>query len=104
MRTFQLQRLNPVKVVIVGILVVETILGCGAGPQSYDQDAIDKATARAQKARAIFDKVNGDYQAISPGDKADLLKLSNNDENSLKKLWQTMAHPPGAGANGSSPK
>lgn len=103
MWNFRSPKLRLAKVLCAGTVILVAV-GCGAGPQAYDQDTINKATTRAQTARAIFNKVNGDYSSISPQDKAELLKLSNNSEEDVKKLWNAMAHPPGGGPTMTPPK
>jgi hypothetical protein len=51
------------------------------------------------KLRTYFDKVNGNFEALSPEDKAEVIKLVGNEENA-KKSFSMMVPNRGAGGTG----
>jgi len=67
-----------------------------------DAARIDKA----QQMRAIFDKVNGDWDKLTGPDKEEYIKLTGlKSEDQAKTWWVTMKYglggaPPGKGAGG----
>lgn len=75
------------------------IAGCGdsGGPEAQvDQGRVDKLTS----IRTLFDKSKGDYNALSPADKAELLRLCDNDQAKVETTWNVMKTgpvPPGGG-------
>lgn len=74
------------------------IAGCGAAGQEIDKEASAKAVVNAQMARQIFDNAQGKFEAVSEADKAKLKEAYGGDEG-VKKLWESMTHPPiGSGA------
>lgn len=58
-----------------------------------------------QQMRVIFDKVNGDYSAVSPDDKANMLKLAGSQAE-VDNLWKVMSlnKTGGGGGNNGAPQ
>jgi hypothetical protein len=42
----------------------------------------------------MFTKAGGDYSKLSASDHAEFVKGFNNNEETAKKYWEMMAHPP----------
>ena len=60
---------------------------CGSGPNpKVETDRLESAT----KMRALFDKTGGDYQKLTAEDRAELMKMFDNNEANVKQSWQFM--------------
>jgi len=67
---------------------VVTAFGCGGpGP---DPKVEDNRLEAAQKVRVAFDKVGGNYNALSAEEKGELLKLFDGNEQNLQQTWNLM--------------
>jgi hypothetical protein len=62
----------------------------------------EDGVARMTEMRGFYDKVKGDWNALSAEDKAAFTKLAG-DEAKAQKIWGTMAGPPGAGPGAGGP-
>ena len=61
--------------------------------------------SNAQQERAIYNKVDGDWDKLTAEDKATFLKLTGFPEEKSKNMWVIMKYglngaPPGKGAGG----
>ena len=84
-------------------IVLCGIVGCsGGGTQSMNQDYLANAEEQGKAKRAIFDKVSGDWEALSAEDKKQFISYFP-DENNAKKFWEMMKHPPSSGGPGIPP-
>jgi hypothetical protein len=88
------------KVAAVGALVLScsflsvVVTGCGSGGGPDPQVEASRLET-AKSMRAIFDKVHGNYEMLSPDDKAAFTKLSRGDEAKAKLAWDQMKYGPG---------
>ncbi len=72
----------------LGFLAV-LLLGCGSDHPAITQSPKAEIDRNVQM-RVIFDKVNGDASALSPADKATLVKLAGSQAN-VDSLWKIMS-------------
>jgi hypothetical protein len=83
--------------------VVVAPMGCSGGsPQldtAYEKERLDKMTT----LRSYFDKVNGDYTALSAEDKAAFLKLCDGDQAKADVTWKLMKEGPSGGGRPGGP-
>ncbi len=70
---------------------VPALSGCGT-TQATDQGYVKQAEAKASKIREIFDKVKGDWNALTPEDKAAFIALYK-DEAEAQYAWEGMKNP-----------
>ena len=84
--------------ITVGLLLTVGVLGgCGNDHPPITQSPQSEVNTAVQM-RVIFNKVNGDYGALSAEDKAEVLKLGGSQAN-VDSLWKTMSlNKPGAQA------
>jgi len=83
--------------ILLAILGVSVLSGCGAGPQEVDKGYVQKSTENAKVARGIFDATKGQWDSVSPADKKKLSDAYGSDANA-KKVWDSMVAPPSGGA------
>lgn len=76
-------------------------IGCGDTPAPEAMGGED-GVARMTEMRGLYDKVKGDWNALTAEDKAAFTKLAGDDAKA-QKLWATMSGPPGAGPGSSGP-
>lgn len=69
------------------------LVGCGseAGPDPTDQK---QNVANAQSMRSYFEKAGGDYEKLTPEDKAAYVAVSGGEEKA-KQNWDLMKNGPG---------
>ena len=72
------------------------LVGCSAGSQTYDEDAIKHATDNAKVVRGIFDASGGDYDKVPASDKKKLAEIYKDDAGA-RKAFELIKHPPGSG-------
>lgn len=72
-------------------MAVPALCGCGT-TQATDQDYVKQAEVKAAKIREIFDKVKGDWNALTPEDKSAFIALYK-DEAEAKVAWEGMLNP-----------
>lgn len=90
---------------LIGFVLLGLAGGCGsAGKVELDKDYMATAEAQGKDKRAIFERANGDYNAMSSEDRTKFLSYFSNEEDA-KKFWELMAHPPSsqAGPVGTNP-
>jgi hypothetical protein len=75
------------------------LAGCGSAPEADPKIESSRREA-AVEMRAIFNKVNGNYESLSAEDKAAFLKLCNNDPKVVEQSWNGMKNGPGGSASG----
>lgn len=68
------------------------IAGCGAQGQATDEAYVKQAEAKAGDIRAIFDKVGGKWEALTPEDKSAFV-ANFKDEAEAKSAWELMLNP-----------
>lgn len=81
---------------VFGVLV--GLSGC-----SSSEPDVKVETARLQKAedmRSYFDKVKGDYSALSEADHKQYVSIFAGDETKAKKTWDMMKYGPGGAPAG----
>jgi hypothetical protein len=87
----------PVLAVLLSISLV-TFSGCGPGEPDKPVSIASEARVNDIVAmRKIFDQVKGDWEALSPADKAEYTKLAGDDEKA-KLMWANMKDPMSANA------
>lgn len=70
--------------------------GCGDGSGGKPQSiASETRVQEIVKMREIFDKVRGNWDALSAEDKAEYTRLAG-DEAKARQMWEGMANPVGA--------
>jgi hypothetical protein len=80
----------------LGLAMVAGV-GAGCQPENAGVDpAYMKTAEEAGKVnREIFVKVGGDYDKMTPEDRAKFLANFKNDEAQAKRFWDLMKNPPG---------
>lgn len=75
-----------------------TLVGCDDKVPPAESPAKEKARAdNGTKLRTYFDKCNGNFDALSPTDKAEVVKLVGTEDNA-RKAFSYMVPSRGAGA------
>lgn len=82
--------------ILLALLGVFVLSGCGAGTQEVDQGYVQKSTENAKLARSIFDANKGQWDSVSAADKKKLAEAYGSDANA-KKVWDLMVAPPAGG-------
>ncbi len=85
------------------VLLPLVLAGCGsgAGPDPKVESARVNA---AQQTRAMFDKSGGNFDSLSPDDKAATLKMFDGKEADARRSWDMMRSrgvPPTGGGSAS---
>lgn len=78
------------------------LVGCG-DDNNLNPDATIMSVETAKEARKLFERYNGDYQAMSESDKKAYLDLFKGDQARADKTWEIMSSPPPGSAPGGSP-
>lgn len=90
------------KTVVVAFFLVLmgawALSGCAPDPTPEGAAAIMSVDA-AKETRQIFDRAGGNWDALTPADKARLIEL-NNTEEQAQQTWELMKNPPGATPSG----
>lgn len=81
---------------ISAVAAAALLTGCGAQGQAVDKDYMAKAEAKAGDIRVIFDKVGGNWDAMTAEDKAAYV-ANFKDEAEAKAAWDVMISPPPRG-------
>lgn len=85
---------TPFRIVCAAFAVAAIALaGCDAGTPKLDEQHLEKATAGAFEMRAIFDKVEGDWEKLTPDDKKTFIDAWGGDEKVAKTQWDYMKNP-----------
>ncbi len=84
---------------LLAMVATATLPGCG-DEVKLDEQATIMPVDTAKKSRELFDKVAGDYNALTEADRKTYLDLFEGDEARAKKTWDIMANPPGSGPTG----
>jgi hypothetical protein len=80
-------------ILLLAITIVPiTLTGC-SGDVKLDNKATIMDVDVAKKSRELFDKVQGDYEKLTPEDKAAYLKLHGNDQSKADGTWKLMTNP-----------
>jgi hypothetical protein len=86
------------------LLLLLILVGCvGCGDSGPDPKVETNRVEAATKIRTLFDQTGGDYTKLSATDKADLLKLFNNNEAEAQKSWNFMKDRGGQGTAPGTP-
>jgi len=103
MKTPALNLVPGLLLIVLGVGLSTSIIGCSSSvpPPVVDPVRLDKA----QKERAIFDKVDGDYDKLAGPDREEFIKLTGLTADKAKAWWVVMKYglngpPPGKGAGG----
>lgn len=104
MKRTKLNLLTLVALSVVAPAFTSALSGCdtsGPKPGPVDPVRVDKA----QQMRAILDKVDGDWDKLTPEDRTKFIQLTGLDDEKAKNWWVTMKYglngpPPGKGASG----
>lgn len=85
-------------VALSALLLLAPLTGCGADQKLEEKSFMSVEDTKAN--RELFDKVGGDYDKLTPEDKAAYLKRFDNDESRGAKMWDLMKNGPGGGPSG----
>ena len=74
--------------------------GCsGSDKSGRDTSSQEKSVENAKTMRTLFDKVGGDFDKLSPEDKAAFIKLFENEAKAMD-TWNRMKSGPGGAPRG----
>ncbi len=74
---------------ILCIIILGSVLGCGSGSAPNPKVETQRVES-AQKMRAAFIRVNGDYEQLSSTEKDEFVKMFNGKESDAKQAWSFM--------------
>lgn len=82
-------------------LAIFAVIGCdsGGGP---DTKVEENRMEQAQLLRSTFDKVGGNFDKMTPEEKAEILKIYKGDENNARRAWSMLQAGGLAGPSGSA--
>lgn len=82
-------------------LAIFAVIGCddGGGP---DAKVEDNRMEQAKLLRSTFDKVGGNFDKMTPDEKAEILKIYKGNESDAKRAWSMMQAGGLAGPSGSA--
>ena len=89
-----------VRVALTGIVIATPLFGLvGCGPEIQpmaEQKGTEEAIDKNKKSIEIYKAVNGNYDALKPEQKAELMALNNNEEYRIKAFFIGMKDPEAA--------
>lgn len=83
-------------------LIALITVACNSGP-STDPKVESVRLDAAKQTRTLFEKSGGNFDALSPEDKAAALKLFNGKEADARRSWSEMGARTGGGGVSGSP-
>jgi hypothetical protein len=93
--------------IVVAVLATAGIFaGCGSGPGKLDENYMKNAEQIGTERREIFGRANGNFDAMTSGDRKSYLDSFDGKEEDARRFWEMMANPPSSstpsGLNSSS--
>jgi hypothetical protein len=87
---------------LAALLGAAIVGGCGDTPE-MTEESMNAMQDKGEKARQIFDAVNGDYDAMTPEQKKDYMSINPSwTEADARMNWDFMKNPPGGAPMGPS--
>lgn len=92
--------MKPLLASLLVVSLVPLLGGCDkSGPDpKVEATRLDKA----KSLRSYFDKTKGDYNALTPTDRAEFIALNGGDATKAEQVWGMMKNGPGGGAGSST--